>query len=1202
MTSQREILPIYLTGIRSGETIIAIGKSKQNADSEMIVYGDYPPSRRALEELSKSQWISLLALLATLPTFVDFSEKEIKQWLLNNATDEHDLYLDDLDLQVRPISLSGTLFDGSLPVSKRELFLRPNKAPNGAWPLREIYEAIKPKNLGSRARHHTLVFRPSIWTLKTARPRVESYSGLVFDLDNHYLIDDTKKIKSGKNQEFVIFGPLAVLVTRHDSDLVSIDALLELVQQITGEDSALIAEIYQLLNWAPPSFHKSLMQKIIRTGTRKVSSGGISYPASAVLLVSFCTLFLHPGAFVPQLQTFVVGAEGALKRLAVTIFEDSYSSDSHGLLSLLVAALLVKQERMIWKECFTIELIEYWLRLALKALTSHRIYSYQTKKTADLSNTELSEPYHLCYLMLEELKSFHTDLNMLSWIAHDNGAHTKGEEMFDTMPLIHCVDQHVWPDLAYFCSWAPAWYEHTGDFVPLFVDIWRLSSGVNPRRKKDMDYWPTMEETPFIRKLRKSQGLLLLAKSPPGTIFPAEKKKIRKGVSAQIINGPRYKLEDAWIAGLVGPVLIKSGWRHFYVSIDCHDISERKVMLRPTRDKKMMATPISDEEKRDAIEKFDKLLKKGVPALSLPAVSWFNGSTIYGENEEYKIKFSGKNRAVSWSQKGRNSRPILEVIDDESKLRPSIRSSILMAAADRAQSISGVDGIERAVDLIRSCSPLIISRLLTYLSTSGSIIEFPAVGRLGKGTEYAVRMVDCYLYQLFCKLVCLVPFALQRAKKNVLKFQVCYGPFITQLREELHGEESFTTWPLIYKYWTEAKGRPLRQHQKEIVTALLEAHKPGHIIDVPVGGGKTAIVGEYVRLLALNGQMPPYLIYTLPSSAIDSVTKELQRFKFTINMLDIRKTSGQNIELIPHVVNLIRHDHLRSKLIAERLRIIAPEMLFVVDEFHFALNPTQRTTICLELARTSYCFVAMSGTPIKDTHTNYLIPWLEPVVSFEVTEENMWTAVAGMLSRRITLPIRVVEKKVEAVLSSADEVNCQNLMNSHDPSSLNKAFNICFAICLEKMVTLAISRIRKGHYVFLVAKNRSDQDKILEMCLARGLQKNEVYLITGDSPLTLEADDPRPIKLAVTTYRHSTGYTLSKMDIMITSVYFADETVRNQLVGRLVRLSQKSEKITVITVHAGILSEVLRRYEQVGSMALAQKSMAVEIDVTVADR
>ena len=68
-------------------------------------------------------------------------------------------------------------------------------------------------------------------------------------------------------------------------------------------------------------------------------SENIYYAADVVLLVSLSLLMLHPGAFVPHIKTFVSGAEGALKRLAVTICEDSHTEDDVAILSLLVGIL-----------------------------------------------------------------------------------------------------------------------------------------------------------------------------------------------------------------------------------------------------------------------------------------------------------------------------------------------------------------------------------------------------------------------------------------------------------------------------------------------------------------------------------------------------------------------------------------------------------------------------------------------------------------------------------------------------------------------------------------------------------------------------------------------------------------------------------------------------------------------------------------------
>ena len=165
----------------------------------------------------------------------------------------------------------------------------------------------------------------------------------------------------------------------------------------------------------------------------------------------------------------------------------------------------------------------------------------------------------------------------------------------------------------------------------------------------------------------------------------------------------------------------------------------------------------------------------------------------------------------------------------------------------------------------------------------------------------------------------------------------------------------------------------------------------------------------------------------MPPSAISSVCTELQRYRLPLNILDARKGAQDHIKLRKFHISLIRHDHLRNNTLGAHLRKIISEAIFVVDEFHLALNKTKRTSACLELARCSRLFIVMSGTPIKDTHTDLLIPWLEPVVSFEVTEKNLWTAVAGMLSRRLALPTKIVELEEEVALPF--EIEQKNVKN-----------------------------------------------------------------------------------------------------------------------------------------------------------------------------
>ena len=221
-----------------------------------------PPSRVALTTLRLQQpaFDVLLTFLKSLTYFKSYSLKKIGKWLENNATDDPDLYLDDLDLQVRPVSLLGSLFDESLPNDKKEQFLHTDEM----LPLREIYQAIRAKNTNTRARHHTLVFRPSIWTVQAPDQDITEFNGLIFDFDRRTL--QSGHVTAGDNEKIVVIGfddsKMAVLLHSHPEDADALarfnkSGLLNIVREITGakqEDIDNIAKILSSLGI--PSFHK----------------------------------------------------------------------------------------------------------------------------------------------------------------------------------------------------------------------------------------------------------------------------------------------------------------------------------------------------------------------------------------------------------------------------------------------------------------------------------------------------------------------------------------------------------------------------------------------------------------------------------------------------------------------------------------------------------------------------------------------------------------------------------------------------------------------------------------------------------------------------------------------------------------------------------------------------------------------------------
>jgi hypothetical protein len=72
--------------------------------------------------------------------------------------------------------------------------------------------------------------------------------------------------------------------------------------------------------------------------------------------------------------------------------------------------------------------------------------------------------------------------------------------------------------------------------------------------------------------------------------------------------------------------------------------------------------------------------------------------------------------------------------------------------------------------------------------------------------------------------------------------------------------------------------------------------------------------------------------------------------------------------------------------------------MFIVDEFHFALSVSQRTSIILDVSKLAYGTLGLSGTIIKgaiQTNITGLVQWLEQIVEFEVTPANYYVAVGS---------------------------------------------------------------------------------------------------------------------------------------------------------------------------------------------------------------
>jgi hypothetical protein len=209
-----------------------------------------------------------------------------------------------------------------------------------------------------------------------------------------------------------------------------------------------------------------------------------------------------------------------------------------------------------------------------------------------------------------------------------------------------------------------------------------------------------------------------------------------------------------------------------------------------------------------------------------------------------------------------------------------------------------------------------------------------------------------------------------------------------------------------------------------------------------------------------------------------------------------------------------------------------------------------------------------------------------------------------MISSKIQTATKIKRINIDVNMSPSQALEYSSLVPSSiggtsQQLDLQAAVKVCYEVILEKLHSQIVSFVDAGERVFVVAKDVSMQIALHEMLLKSNITK--VFLVERNNSIVYAADDTRDIRVVITTPEHSTGFTLTKMHIMLTSVYFGNQNTRTQLEGRINRLGQRADEISIITLHTGILSYIFRKYENARSLSEVLKGFQKEAKVTGGD-
>lgn len=1169
--SEEELkLRIYATGIRSGEYITSSSDKKNSQVKGTIIQirGNYPPSLRAVALMDV---ITIRDKLNAFSFFQPMTPEERLEWLKDNATEDRDLYMDDCDIQLRFVKLSGRFIEENLSEETIDMLLKGNPDdPEGYWPIKYVFKLF-PKKPGSRAKKHTLIFRPNNWELIPSKVEASKYTGIYFNLDD-FTYNEGKVSKKEILEVINMDKPLndinsfAITFSSKRKEPLTCETLLDLVEEKYHKD---IKRIKKIIDWFPPALHKSFLQKIIRTRCKIITHDGKEYNSIAVLLSCLMTLMLHPGSFVPNINRWSSGMESMFKRLAVSIQEDSYHSSGNEIAMLYACAMLAQQIKS-WQP--TDKLIRTTFEIAIKSQEDKHLYEYDWH---NFEGTEIKDEWSFCYLCLYKLGSFKSDINMVGSIAQNNGKSRKiNKELpnyLEVMPLTWCMDQHTYPEIAYYFPYnmLKDISGESSNYSELFHTIWNKSSGINPRNEKYSDIDLKSKVAVLIRKAQEELYLdKTLKEKEDRLILP--KKRIEFN----------YSLPEAWLAGLIGVIEVRVNRVNIIVVLRSDDIFSFTIARAPSREEK--EEDLTETEKEKARTKAIKILEDGIELKHVPsALKELKGCTIRLEEEEKYILRIGK-KDIDW----------LDYINMKFSFYVHPKEEISILSAIQNDGIGITQNADNILEeIIIKLSNKVLLRLMSYLENNRSTIELHKIARKGDGQELAVVIEDSSVFEFLCQICCLYPACLSLDGNN---FTVKSGPLLWSIRDKIKTRKGnlSVNWEI-----EPSEERELREYQKDIVRKLKERHdnkEHGSLVLAPTGSGKSLCVTTYIHWLIKKRYMYKYCVWILPSSATKAIKRQLKLAGLPVNIIDMRKDSSKD-KLLKRSVNIIWHDHMRLNGMDEQLKEHASDMLFIVDEFHKTINKTIRTSITLEMIKLCAEFIGISGTIIVNEDYKGIIPWLESIVPYEVNEHNYLVAAASLISKKVILPIIVSRLEIESKMINPEEyykVVTETLGGTAKMLNLKKALEYCYESCLLEIVSL----VQKYKKCLILTKDSKQQNELKSLLEEAGIKK--IILIGKDNIVNL-THETKDVNVAITTKNYVEGYDAVLFNVAISPVILSNQATREQFEGRILRSNQISDRVTYITVHCGILTYIMNKYEKSRQMSKLMRSLADDIGVDV---
>ncbi len=889
---------------------------------------------------------------------------------------------------------------------------------------------------------------------------------------------------------------------------------------------------------------KSLLQKLIRFRAPLVEIDGQEFPTPVILEQVMRLAAASPGTFVPHLQQFERGLPSWLKRMVVIAFEDSYVPGAEEILQSMALGALIATLDPDWRP--SVEQGTKWFAFGHMMLASPHAVSYDCSKAGEpIQLARGLTALERVSAIVDILKSFPWDLTMIRHVARLRASlivQQEGESV-RVMPISHFWDHHIAPQLAYLCpkeitsmSKALCDSDVFGDLVDskatpyaiLFKALFQQVTGLNPRRRSDVaKHW---EISPFVLEIRKAQEVYQALYSKKPSSLPSPDDAFTERFT--------WSLDPMWAAAAMGQRTVKLGSKSFYVFIQQ---VEPEIVLgvvrQPARNQR--DTSMDPKDRELVIQQGTRIFQRAE-------------CELFG-------------RRVTWNDLG-------EALTLEQRTRPGVCEfpcNLSLREFQRLEFLSA-----------------------GYVET----IELPRITRNGGSdarleNSLTVNVLDVAVSEFLRSFSARFP-EVMTLQSDARSFKIHkLAPWWTMLakwRGKWRNEAFQSRW----SFHADSMERALHEDQANALSHFQERHAQGekaNMLIMPTGTGKSLVMMSYVRWLSDQNALPPYLLYIVPFSGMDSVIREMQAFTSQVARYDARK--GKKHALNPYEIQVIDMNHGVRLADGDFDEVIA-NALIIVDELHLCLAATQRTACVQKLLSAAKMSIACTATPSIDNNIYNLLPFLRPLVKFPVTASSFFIGYSAVEEQ--TKPTDIKVEEVEMYVE-VEEPEYRALLPSRlgglnprrlEMAELNRLFEWALLAATDKAVEAIIEAVevrKERPFIAAVTRNHA-------MEIQRKLQETRpdirIKAMTRQEDVETLTDPKLPIDVVIVTMKVHAGYSVTICNSLFLFVWPSNSATRTQVRGRINRRSSPFKTLRYVTVYAGALQRLtLQKQDKCDSFA-----------------